>query len=131
MLLKLLLPAAIPYDYSAMELLSEVIKVSGLILEMVGAAIIGIGTIGSLLSVVSVKTSARQFGTLRRRVGKAILLGLEFLIAADIIRTVAVSPNLAGLAVLAGIVAIRTFLSFALEVEMAGRWPWQNAESKL
>jgi uncharacterized membrane protein len=53
----------------------------------------------------------------------AILLGLEVLVAADIIRTVAVTPTLTGVAVLAGIVPIRTFLS--LEVELEGRFPWQ------
>ena len=56
----------------------------------------------------------------------AILLGLEFLVAADIINTVAVRPTLQNIIVLAGIVAIRTFLSFSLEVEIEGHWPWQR-----
>jgi uncharacterized membrane protein len=51
---------------------------------------------------------------------------LELLVAADIIRTVAVTPTLTSVAVLAGIVVIRTFLSFSLELEITGRWPWQN-----
>ncbi len=58
--------------------------------------------------------------------GRAILLGLEFLVAADIIRTVAVTPNAQSVAVLAGIVLIRTFLSFSLQLEMTGAWPWQR-----
>lgn len=62
----------------------------------------------------------------RRRLGRAILLGLEFLVAADIIRTVAVEPSFNSLGILAIIVLIRTFLSFALEVEISGRWPWQE-----
>ena len=62
----------------------------------------------------------------RRRMGRAILLGLEFLVAADIIRTVAVAPNAQSVAVLAGIVLIRTFLSFSLQLEMTGAWPWQR-----
>jgi uncharacterized membrane protein len=53
------------------------------------------------------------------------LLGLEFLVAADIIRTVAVTPTLQGVLILGLIVLIRTFLSMALEVELEGRWPWQ------
>ncbi len=65
------------------------------------------------------------FQTYRGDVGRAILLGLEFLVAADIIATVAIDPTLESVAVLAGIVAIRTFLSVALEVEIEGRWPWQ------
>lgn len=51
---------------------------------------------------------------------------LEFLVAADIIRTVAITPTLESVAVLAGIVLIRTFLSFSLELEISGRWPWQK-----
>jgi len=62
----------------------------------------------------------------RRQVGKGILIGLELLVAADIIRTVAVRPTFASVGVLAAIVLIRTFLSFTLEVEMTGRWPWQH-----
>jgi uncharacterized membrane protein len=63
---------------------------------------------------------------LRADLGRAILLGLEFLVIADIIGTVAVEPTLQNLGVLAVIVAIRTLLSFALEVEVSGRWPWQR-----
>jgi uncharacterized membrane protein len=55
------------------------------------------------------------------------LLGLEFLVAGDIIGTVAVEPTFKSLGVLGLIVIIRTFLSFSLEVEINGRWPWQNA----
>jgi uncharacterized membrane protein len=59
--------------------------------------------------------------------GRSILLGLEFLVAADIIRTVAVDPSLENVGVLGIIVLIRTFLSFSLEVEIDGTWPWQRA----
>ena len=62
----------------------------------------------------------------RSNLGRSILLGLEFLVAADIINTVAVEPTIQSLIVLAGIVLIRTFLSFSLEVEIEGRWPWQK-----
>jgi uncharacterized membrane protein len=62
----------------------------------------------------------------RQQLGRSILLGLELLVAADIIRTVAVTPTLTSVAVLAGIVLIRTFLSFSLELEITGRWPWQT-----
>ena len=56
--------------------------------------------------------------------------GLEFLIAADIIRTVTLTPTLDSLLVLAGIVVVRTFLSLSLQVEIDGRWPWQPAKEK-
>ena len=62
----------------------------------------------------------------RRGLGRALLLGLEFLVAGDIIRTVATSPNLEDVAVLGGIVLIRSFLSLTLEMETEGRWPWQR-----
>ena len=66
------------------------------------------------------------YRALRSDMGRSILLGLEMLVAADIINTVAVEPTLSSVAVLAVIVAIRTFLSFTLELEIDGRWPWQS-----
>jgi uncharacterized membrane protein len=63
---------------------------------------------------------------LRQSIGRGILLGLELLVAGDIIRTVAVTPTFTSVGVLAMIVAIRTFLSFSLEVELTGRWPWNQ-----
>ena len=62
----------------------------------------------------------------RQLLGRSILLGLELLVAADIIRTVAVAPTYESVGVLAIIVLIRTFLSFSLELEITGRWPWQK-----
>ncbi|MGD2146202.1 MAG: DUF1622 domain-containing protein, partial [Anaerolineae bacterium] len=72
------------------------------------------------------KQTYRQY---RERLGQAILLGLEFLVAADIIGTVAVDPTFRNVGILGAVVAIRTFLSFALEVEIQGRWPWQGKNS--
>lgn len=69
-----------------------------------------------------------RFRQLRQDVGRGILLGLEVLIAADIIRTVAVAPTLDSVIVLGLIVLIRTFLSMTLQMELEGRWPWQRAQ---
>lgn len=66
----------------------------------------------------------------RQLLGRSILLGLELLVAADIIRTVAVTPTFESVGVLAIIVLIRTFLSFSLELEITGRWPWQKAPNR-
>jgi uncharacterized membrane protein len=100
------------------------------LIELLGIAIISLGAVGSLLLFArrSYDTTNRKGAVVQFRsdFGRAILLGLEFLIAADIINTVAVRPTLWSVAVLAGIVAIRTFLSFSLEVEIEGRWPWQK-----
>jgi uncharacterized membrane protein len=64
----------------------------------------------------------------RERLGRAILLGLEFLVAGDIIGTVTAKPNFTTVGVLAAIVLIRSFLSMELEMEIEGRWPWQRKE---
>ncbi len=105
------------------------------IVELVGRAVDGFGVaimvVGTLLATVvaAIRLSRRQAGVYRgyrRRVGRSILLGLEFLVAGDIIRTVAVAPTYASVGVLALIVGIRTFLSFSLELEITGRWPWQK-----
>ncbi len=68
---------------------------------------------------------AAAYRLYRHGLGRGILLGLEFLVAGDIIRTVAVSPTFGSVGVLGLIVLVRTFLSFSLEVELEGRWPWQ------
>ncbi len=87
---------------------------------------------GAFYSITSAALAYRRgtqgteaFHSFRRNLGYGILLGLEFLVAGDIINTVAVEPTFASVGVLAAIVLIRTFLSFTLEVEMTGRWPWQ------
>lgn len=101
------------------------------VVEIVGTAIIVVGSFGALgLFLVRMARRAAPRETLvaafRSNLGRSILLGLEFLVAADIINTVAVEPTVQSLIVLAGIVLIRTFLSFSLEVEIEGRWPWQR-----
>ena len=63
-------------------------------------------------------------------VGRGILLGLEFLVAADIIGTVAITPSFQSLGVLGSIILIRTFLSFSLEIEIEGHWPWRRPQAE-
>ena len=70
--------------------------------------------------------SRSRYQRYRQDLGRAILLGLEVLVAADIVRTVAFTPTMASVSVLALIVAIRTFLSWSLTLELEGRWPWQR-----
>lgn len=99
--------------------------------EVTGIAIIVVGAIASLivflLKLMKNQPKEQIVGDFRSSLGRAILLGLEFLVAADIVNTVAIEPTLDSLAVLAGIVLIRTFLSFSLEVEIEGHWPWQRS----
>jgi uncharacterized membrane protein len=66
-----------------------------------------------------------RYGQLKVSLGRSLLLGLEILVAADIVRTVALEATLQSVAVLGVLVLIRTFLSWALVVEIEGRWPWQ------
>lgn len=109
---------------------TQIAHVVAKIVELSGIAIIAVGAFGTLLVFVSRFLGGadrdKTIADFRSSLGRAILLGLEFLVAADIINTVAVAPTLMSVAVLAGIVAIRTFLSFSLEVEIEGRWPWQR-----
>jgi len=97
---------------------------------------VGVLVLGALLAVgIFARQTARRapfqdaYHALRADLGRAILLGLELLVIADIIGTVAIEPTLQNLGVLAVIVAIRTFLSFALELEVSGCWPWQRART--
>ena len=94
----------------------------------------GVGTmvVGALLAAMAAARTVRAdrqgtYTRFRRQLGRSILLGLELLVAADIIRTVAITPTLDSVLVLGLIVLIRTFLSFSLELEITGRWPWQAA----
>ena len=107
---------------------NDVIEDVGRVIDAIGVAVIVIGIL--VAAAVSYRQALTRrepaYNDFRQRLGRAILLGLELLVAADIIRTVAATPTLESVGVLAGIVAIRTFLSFSLEVEITGRWPWQK-----
>ncbi len=112
---------------------SEVIELAGKVVDATGVVII---VAGVLLSTWQYLTRWRlqsavelAYQRYRQWLGRAILLGLEFLVAGDIIRTVAVSPTFTSVGVLAVIVLIRTFLSLELGMEVRGRLPWQRAET--
>jgi uncharacterized membrane protein len=118
------------FDQYATDIAHTVAK----IVELFGIAIIATGAFGTL-ALFAVRFSRggnrdEAVANFRSSLGRAILLGLEFLVAADIINTVAVTPTLLSVAVLAGIVIIRTFLSFSLEVEIEGRWPWDRRKGE-
>ena len=104
----------------------------------VGFEVAGVGVmlLGALLACAAAVAAIirRQpvtlaYVTLRQRLGRAILLGLEFLVAADIIRSVALDPTFTSVGVLGLLVVVRTFLSWSLEVEIEGRWPWSRPAS--
>ena len=100
------------------------------LIELLGVGIIAVGAAATLiLFLVRFFGSADRmeaYGHFRTGLGRAILLGLEFLVAADIINTITVDLTLHSVASLALIVIIRTFLSWSIELEIEGRWPWQR-----
>jgi uncharacterized membrane protein len=112
------------------SLLSAVVPPVVQTLELIGVAIIALGAAFTLaqflLGLVRPRDGEDALVEFRSRLGRAILLGLEFLVAADIINTVIVELSLENVASLAIIVLIRTLLSFSLEAEIEGRWPWQR-----
>lgn len=112
-----------------MQSYRELVELTGRALDGVGVCVIVLGAV-----IASVRFAQRptingtdRYRTYRQDLGRAILLGLEFLIAGDIIRTVGVAPTVETVFILALIVVIRTFLGVALQLEIEGRWPWQHA----
>jgi uncharacterized membrane protein len=99
--------------------------------EAIGVAVIALGLAAAIVQALRrvLRGEARDdlYHPFRTTLARGILLGLEFMVAADIIGTVAVAPTLENLVVLGLIVLIRTFLSFSLQLEITGRWPWQPA----
>ena len=113
----------------------QIIETVGQLVDFAGVAVMVIGAMVSLPMAIrghqprQLPAGAEKlsfYRSYRQLLGRSILLGLELLVAADIIRTVAVTPTFVSVGVLAIIVLIRTFLSFSLELEITGRWPWQK-----
>lgn len=108
----------------------ESMEITGKIIDVAGVAAIVLGVVVATLIAASALFRRRAeddiYHQYRQWLGRSILLGLELLVAADIIRTVAVAPTFQSVGVLGIIVLIRTFLSFSLELELTGRWPWQK-----
>jgi uncharacterized membrane protein len=113
-------------DFRAfVDLLVTGFELAGVLALVVGALWTGVAFTRSYFRAPDARPQA--YRQLRQGLGRAILVGLELLVAADIIRTVAVDPTFQSVGVLGLIVAVRTFLSWSLEVEVNGRWPWQAA----
>jgi uncharacterized membrane protein len=109
---------------------NDVIEKTGMAIDAAGVVVIVTGAAIAFV-IAAVRLSRREsevYRRFRQQLGQTILLGLELLVAGDIVRTVAASPSLTSVAILAAIVLIRTLLSFSLEVEITRRWPWQKRE---
>jgi uncharacterized membrane protein len=97
--------------------------------ELAGIAVLITGGLYSLVNFagsVAQRQTSGAYEDLRSTLGRSILIGLEILVGADIIRTIAVSPSFTSVGVLGLVVVVRTFLSFSLEAELEGQWPWQR-----
>lgn len=112
------------------DIIKPIAESAAAIIELMG---IGIMTLAAILvilyfafQIIKRAPIAEVYDRVRLMLGKGVLLGLEFLVAADIIHTVAVELTFKTVGVLAIIVLIRTFLSVTLELELTGRWPWQG-----
>jgi uncharacterized membrane protein len=105
------------------------IEIAALVIEILAVAIIVVAIFYStsrfLVQAAARRAIGERYEQLKISLGRSLLLGLEILVAADIVRTVALEATLQSVAVLGLLVLIRTFLSWALVVEIEGRWPWQ------
>lgn len=108
---------------------AEVTSFAGYAIEAIGVLVIIVGSViasSRFLRTFRRLPEGEAYRVYRRELGRSIILGLEFLIAGDIIRTVVVADTLTNVAILGLIILIRTFLSITLHLEVEGRWPWQE-----
>ena len=105
---------------------SHWLKLVGVGIEILAAMVIVIGLAWSTYLFLRRQMAEEHYDTYKIRIGRSLLLGLEVVVATDIVKTIAVEPNLMSLAVLGGLVVIRTFLSWTLVLEIEGRWPWRR-----
>jgi uncharacterized membrane protein len=113
--------------------LEGIVEFIAKVIEAVGVLVILSGILWSGISYLRSGKNDREtsaFSYFRKSLGRSTLLGLEFLVAADIIHTVATTPTFRSLGVLGLLIVIRTFLSIEIEMELEGRWPWQNAKAE-
>ncbi|MDH5648983.1 MAG: DUF1622 domain-containing protein [Gammaproteobacteria bacterium] len=113
---------------------TEIISFAGYAIEAVGVLVIVLGM--GIFSVIFIRTYRHSpegvaYQIYRQQLGRSIILGLEFLIAGDIIRTVIVADTLENIAILTLIIVIRSFLSVMLHLEAEGRWPWQEESHRI
>src|SRR2546430_897092 len=108
----------------AMNAPTRPVEVTGVLILIVGGVL---AVVGRVIELARGEASSRVFDEVRARLGRVILLGLEILVVADIIRTIVVSPTLSSALTLGLIVVVRIALSFAIDVEVDGVAPWRKA----
>jgi uncharacterized membrane protein len=105
---------------------SHAIGLIGLGIEVFGAVVILSGLAWSTGAFLRNRMAEQRYEAYKLRIGRSLLLGLEVVVAADIVRTISLQLTATSLSLLAGLVLIRTFLSWTLVLEIDGRWPWQR-----
>lgn len=105
---------------------SNLIHLVGVCIEIFGVFIILAGIVWSTLLFAQQRNVERFYDQYKIRIGRSLLLGLEVLVAADIVKTIAIELTYTSLGLLAGLVVVRTFLSWTLVLEIECRWPWQR-----
>ncbi len=110
--------------------ISQWIRIVGIGIDVFGVLVIVIGVGWSTFMYISPLHAGQRYEEYKVRIGRTLLLGLEVLVAADIVKTIAIEATLMSLAVLAGLVLVRTFLSWTLVLEIEGCWPWQREPSR-
>ena len=115
------------------DLLLEWIEYIGLFIDLLGALVIAVGIVwglaGWVLDRAKRADSCQIYQNCRQRIGRAIVLGLEILVASDIIHTVAIEPTFINAGVLALLIVVRTFISWSLILDLEARWPWQPSDT--
>ncbi|MCQ1952175.1 DUF1622 domain-containing protein [Arthrobacter sp. zg-Y238] len=110
----------------------HLIESVGELMDLAGVAAIVLGAVAATIAAAAaMRRRGPVYEEYRQRLGRSILLGLELLVAADIIRTVAVTPTFESVGILAIIVLIRTFLSYSLQLEVTGSLPWKRPAGEL
>jgi uncharacterized membrane protein len=118
------------------EVIRAVVEWAALLIEIMGASVIVAGvarvayTRGTIRYLYQLDKPG-AYESYKHQMGRSLLLGLEFLVAGDVVRTVALEPTLTNVSVLGLLVLIRTFLGWSLAVEIEGRWPWQARREQL
>jgi uncharacterized membrane protein len=102
------------------------IHLVGVLIESFGVLTLVLGIVWATYIFAFRTSGPRRYDEYRIRIGRTLLLGLEILVAADIVKTVAIELTFTSIGLLAGLVVIRTFLSWSLMLEIEGRWPWQR-----
>jgi uncharacterized membrane protein len=105
---------------------SHAIRLVGTCIEIFGVFIIVAGIVWSTYHSVHRRLDQGLYDQYKIHIGRSLLLGLEVLVAADIVKTIAIELTFTSLGLLAGLVVVRTFLSWTLVLEIEGRWPWQR-----